>query len=168
MVHSEGQRSTAQARRLQVLHAATAVFARSGYYATTVEDVAEATGISQAYVMRLFGSKLGHFVSVIDQCNERVATALASAAVSGGMPGDVLEAMYKACASSEESRREGDKPHRLAEKCGPIHRATEAVVDAGVAGPLAHVHPSSSVFTSTVVSVAGDGARGEVAARIVS
>ncbi len=100
MVHPAGQRSTAQARRLQVLHAATAVFARSGYYATTVEDVAEATGISQAYVMRLFGSKLGLFISVIDQCNERVAAALASAAdqVSGVMPGAVLEAMYKAYA----------------------------------------------------------------------
>ena len=100
MVQPAAHRSTAQVRRRQVLRAATAVFARSGYYATTIDDVAQATGISQAYVMRLFGSKLGLFVSVVDECNKRVAAALGDAAgqVSGGTPEAVLEAMYEAYA----------------------------------------------------------------------
>ena len=98
--HSAAGRSTARARRQEVLSAACDVFARSGYHATTVVDVAEATGISQAYVMRLFGSKLGLFVSVVDECNGRVASALAEAAdqVPGGTPGAVLDAMYGAYA----------------------------------------------------------------------
>ena len=93
-------RSTAQARRQEVLRAATAVFARTGYYATTIVDVAEATGISQGYVMRLFESKLGLFVSVVDHCNERVNAALADAAdqVSGDSPEAVLDAMIDAYA----------------------------------------------------------------------
>ncbi len=100
MAHTAGNRSTAPIRRQQVLHAATAEFARTGYYATTIVDVAEATGISQGYVMRLFGSKLGLFVSVVDQCNERVAAALAGAAdqASGGGSEAVLEAMFDAYA----------------------------------------------------------------------
>ncbi len=100
MVRSAGHRSTSQVRRRQVLRAATPVFAQSGYYATTIDDVAQATGISQAYVMRLFGSKLGLFVSVVDECNERVTAALADAAdrIPGGTPEAVLEAMYKAYA----------------------------------------------------------------------
>jgi len=100
MVYSAPKRSTAQVRRQQVLRAATTVFARTGYHATTISDVAEETGISQGYVMRLFGSKLGLFVSVVDQCNERVALALAEAAdqVSGGTPEAVLDAMYEAYA----------------------------------------------------------------------
>jgi AcrR family transcriptional regulator len=100
MSRSAANRSTAQARRQEVLRAATEVFARSGYYATTIADVAEATGISQAYVMRLFGSKLGLFVSVVDQCNERVTSALAAAAaqVPAGTPEAVLDAMYGAYA----------------------------------------------------------------------
>lgn len=50
--------------------------------------------------MRLFGSKLGLFVSVVDECNERVAAALADAAdrIPGGTPDAMLEAMYKAYA----------------------------------------------------------------------
>lgn len=100
MVHSAGNRSTAQVRRQQVLRAATEVFARTGYYATTIVDVAEATGISQGYVMRLFGSKLELFVSVVDRCNDRVAAALAEAAdrVPGGSPEAVLAAMKDAYA----------------------------------------------------------------------
>ena len=100
MVHSAPQRSTAQVRRQEVLRAATTVFARTGYYATTIADVAEETGISQGYVMRLFGSKLGLFVTVVDRCNERVALALVEAAdqVSGGTPEAVLDAMYEAYA----------------------------------------------------------------------
>jgi AcrR family transcriptional regulator len=100
MSHSAANRSTAQARRQEVLRAATEVFARSGYYATTIVDVAKETGISQAYVMRLFGSKLGLFVSVVDHCNEHVTSALVAAAgqVHGGTPEAVLDAMYGAYA----------------------------------------------------------------------
>ena len=100
MAHSESHRSTADVRRKQVLGAATVVFARSGYRATTIEVVAQAAGISQGYVMRLFETKLALFVSVVDDCNERVRAAVTGAAaqVPDGAPDAVLDAMYGAYA----------------------------------------------------------------------
>jgi AcrR family transcriptional regulator len=93
-------RSTAQVRRRQVLDAATTVFARTGYHTTTIADVAEATGISQGYVMRLFGSKLDLFVAVVDDCNERVTMRLSESAdqVAGEPPEVVLGAVNDAYA----------------------------------------------------------------------
>ena len=100
MVTSPTNRSTAQVRRRQVLDAATTVFAGTGYHATTIADVAEATGISQGYVMRLFGSKLGLFVAVVDDCNKRVTMRLLESAdqVAGETPEVVLGAVNDAYA----------------------------------------------------------------------
>jgi AcrR family transcriptional regulator len=61
------------------------------YRATTSENVAQAAGISQGYVMRLFETKLGLFVSVVDDCNERVRTAVAGAA--DHVPNDAPDAV---------------------------------------------------------------------------
>ncbi|MFI2752725.1 TetR/AcrR family transcriptional regulator [Cellulomonas sp. P22] len=50
-------RMTGEARREQILDAALAVFAEGGYDGTTTDQVARAAGVSQPYVVRLFGSK---------------------------------------------------------------------------------------------------------------
>ena len=57
MMTTPAPRSTADARRTVVLSKAISVFARTGYHATPVADVAEAAKISPAYVFRLFGTK---------------------------------------------------------------------------------------------------------------
>jgi AcrR family transcriptional regulator len=69
-------RSTADARRATVAAAAVRVFARTGYHATPVTEVAEAARISPAYVFRLFDSKLGVFLAALDQCFDRIIEAL--------------------------------------------------------------------------------------------
>ncbi len=91
-------RSTADDRRPVVVKHAIPVFARTGYHATPVSDVAAAAGISQGYVIRLFGTKLDLFVAVVDHCFERIVTALTAAAdqVAGDEPDVVLEAMSSA------------------------------------------------------------------------
>lgn len=96
-IHS---RSTAEARRIEVLPQALCVFAQTGYYATTVTDVANATGISQGYVMRLFGTKLELFVAVVDYCYEQIADTLTTAAkhASTNEALDVLDSMSNAYA----------------------------------------------------------------------
>ena len=93
-------RSTADARRPLVVARAVAVFAQLGYYATPVTAVADAAGISQAYVFRLFGDKLGLFVAALDHCYERVVAAMRAGAdrARGGTPADVLAAMGDAYA----------------------------------------------------------------------
>jgi len=99
---SARSRSTAEARRATVLTRAITVFARNGYHATPVADVAEAADISTAYVFRLFDGKLGLFVSALEHCYARVMWALADGADStanDATPEDVLDAMGGAYAA---------------------------------------------------------------------
>lgn len=95
-------RSTAEARRATVLRRAITVFARTGYHATPVAEVAEAADISTAYVFRLFNGKLGLFVAALEHCFERVEWALADGADAAGdnaTPQEVLHAMGGAYAA---------------------------------------------------------------------
>ncbi|WGL50623.1 TetR/AcrR family transcriptional regulator [Nocardioides sp. BP30] len=91
-------RSTADARRATVLTEALRVFAKTGYHATPVSDVAAAADISQGYVIRLFRTKLDLFVAVIETCFEQIVAALdaGSQHVRGGEPQQVLDAMSDA------------------------------------------------------------------------
>ena len=93
-------RSTAEARRSTVVAKAVRVFARAGYHATPVTEVAEAAGISQAYVFRLFNGKLGLFVAALDHCYAQILSGLEGGAdrVPGGSPEQILEAMGDAYA----------------------------------------------------------------------
>ncbi|WP_036951419.1 TetR/AcrR family transcriptional regulator [Luteimicrobium xylanilyticum] len=58
-------RMTADERREQILDAATTAFAEHGYAGTTTDEVARAAGVSQPYVVRLFGSKHDLFAAVL-------------------------------------------------------------------------------------------------------
>ena len=93
-------RSTAEEQRTRVVASAVRVFARTGYHATPVADVAADAGISTAYVFRLFPGKLGLFVAAVDHCYARVAEALTQQArrATGGSPEDLLTAMGDAYA----------------------------------------------------------------------
>jgi AcrR family transcriptional regulator len=97
---TETPRSTADARRTTVVAKAVTVFGRGGYHATPVTDVAVAAGISQAYVLRLFGGKLGLFTAALDRCYLLIREALRAGAeqVPDGTPAEVLEVMGDAYA----------------------------------------------------------------------
>lgn len=88
-------RSTADARRARVVREAVTVFARQGYHATPVTDVADAAGISQAYVFRLFTGKLGLFVAAVDECYAQIVRALSDGAnrSDGQSPAELLDGM---------------------------------------------------------------------------
>ncbi|MBD7956484.1 TetR/AcrR family transcriptional regulator [Microbacterium sp. Sa4CUA7] len=92
--------STAEARRPLVAAAAMAAFARRGYYATTVADVAREAKISPAYVFKLYAGKEGLFVAALEACFDAIIHALdegADAAVER-TPGAILDAMGDAYA----------------------------------------------------------------------
>lgn len=76
----ETARSTAEARRATVVSRAVSVFARTGYHATPVTEVAAAAGISQAYVFRLFDGKLGLFLAALDHCYDQIVRTLRQSA----------------------------------------------------------------------------------------
>lgn len=67
---------TGAARREQILAAARRVFAEGGYAAST-DEVARAAGVSQPYVVRLFGSKRELFLETYRQASTEVLAALA-------------------------------------------------------------------------------------------
>jgi AcrR family transcriptional regulator len=52
-------------RRELILAAATAVFGESGYVGATTDQIAQAAGVSQPYVVRMFGTKQKLFLEVL-------------------------------------------------------------------------------------------------------
>src|SRR5205823_5364187 len=61
-------RSTAAARRDEVLDAALVEFAERGFEGASTEDIARRAGISQPYLFRLFGTKKGLFKAAAARC----------------------------------------------------------------------------------------------------
>lgn len=74
------RRMTASERREQILRVALGVFAAGGYIGTTTDQVARAAGVSQPYVVRLFGGKQQLFAEVYTRTSDRVIETLASVA----------------------------------------------------------------------------------------
>lgn len=70
-------------RRELILEAATAVFGAKTYVGTTTDEVARAAGVSQPYVVRLFGTKEKLFIAVIERAYARLIDVFRAA-----MPGD--------------------------------------------------------------------------------
>jgi AcrR family transcriptional regulator len=61
-------RLSAAERREDILEAALAAFAETGYEGTSTEDIARAAGISQPYLFRLFGTKKDLFKATVTRC----------------------------------------------------------------------------------------------------
>ena len=68
-------RMSAEDRRQLVLDAATRAFARGGYAGTSTDAVAKEAGVSQPYVVRIFGTKLDLFLEVFVHATGRIAAA---------------------------------------------------------------------------------------------
>ena len=65
-------RMRADDRRELVLEAATLAFARTGYAGTSTDVVAREAGVSQPYVVRMFGTKRELFLSVFARSCDRI------------------------------------------------------------------------------------------------
>ena len=61
-------RQTAGERREELLRVAQEAFSRRGLHGTSTEEIAEAAGISQPYLFRLFGTKKKLFVAAVERC----------------------------------------------------------------------------------------------------
>jgi TetR/AcrR family transcriptional regulator len=66
-------------RRALILEAARTVFGQRGYYGTTTDQVASAAGVSQPYVVRMFGSKEQLFLDVLDDALQTLLGAFRQA-----------------------------------------------------------------------------------------
>ncbi|HWH27078.1 MAG TPA: TetR/AcrR family transcriptional regulator [Pseudolysinimonas sp.] len=66
-------------RREQVLAAAASVFGERGYVGATTDAVARAAGVSQPYVVRMFGTKAALFEAVLARSLDRLIEEFRSA-----------------------------------------------------------------------------------------
>ncbi|CCH77057.1 Transcriptional regulator, TetR family [Nostocoides japonicum T1-X7] len=66
------RRMAVEDRRALVLDAAMRAFARGGYAGTSTDAVAREAGVSQPYVVRMFGTKLALFLDVFDLACTRI------------------------------------------------------------------------------------------------
>lgn len=74
---SEGakqRRMSSDERRTEILRAAHAVFGARGYEGATTDEVARAAGVSQPYVVRLFGTKESLFLAVLHDALAQLMT----------------------------------------------------------------------------------------------
>ena len=79
-------RHTAEERRIEITAAAAIEFGRRGLEGATTDRIAERAGVSQPYVVRLFGTKKALFLTVANRAFERIADAF-----SAGVTGDTVE-----------------------------------------------------------------------------
>ena len=73
-------RLTAGERHDQLIAAAVTAFSEGGYAGTTTDQVARLAGVSQPYVIRLFGSKQALFIATVRHTTDRIAQRFRDAA----------------------------------------------------------------------------------------
>jgi AcrR family transcriptional regulator len=97
-------RSTAAARRDEVLDAAMIEFAEHGFEGASTEDIARRAGISQPYLFRLFGTKKELFKASVARCL-REALEMFQRAAEGKRGEDALYAIGQAYQKQLEDDR---------------------------------------------------------------
>jgi AcrR family transcriptional regulator len=82
-------RMRAEDRRELILEAATSVFGDHGYVGATTDMVARAAGVSQPYVVRMFGTKEKLFLEVLHRALGRLLDAFRTALAADPSPVDL-------------------------------------------------------------------------------
>ncbi len=124
----------AEERRELILAAATRAFAAGGYAGTSTDTIAKEAGVSQPYVVRMFGTKLELFLAVFGRACGRIQAAF----------GSVLEAGPFDPASEEDRHRMG-------------HAYTVLLADSDFLHVLLHGFSASAVPEIGAASRAGMG-----------
>ena len=71
---------TAEERHDQLVAAAVTAFSAGGYAGTTTDQVARLAGVSQPYVIRLFGTKQALFLAAVEHASARIEQQFRDAA----------------------------------------------------------------------------------------
>jgi AcrR family transcriptional regulator len=100
-------RKSAEERREEILSAGMTLVARRGFDATPTLAIAQASGISHAYLFRLFPSKEELNVALVARCNavirDTFARAAESATARGEDPGEAMGTAYVELMRSREA-----------------------------------------------------------------
>lgn len=148
-------RSTAAARRDDVLDAALLEFADHGYEGASTEDIARQAGISQPYLFRLFGTKKELFKAAVARCL-RETLELFQRAAEGKRGEDALHAIGDAYMQQLEEDRSRLRAQMQAYVASDDPEIRE-VVRAGYGDLVAYVRRVSGADWPTVWSFFATG-----------
>jgi len=98
--------STAEERREALVEAAIPIFAQHGFRAASTIDIASAAGISQAYLFRLFPTKVDLFLAVCEATRRRMLENFREAARNRDADTPPMRAMGEAYGELLESDRD--------------------------------------------------------------
>ena len=101
------RRIPAEARRKKILGAALEVFAARGYRAASIDEIAQAAGVSKALIYEHFPSKRDIHVSLIEANALELFERLVGPSTSDEPGEDRLRAGVDACLRFVEERRDG-------------------------------------------------------------
>lgn len=161
--------------RVRVLDAAVGLFGTRGYEATSLDQVAEASGVRKQTVLYHFGDKEGLLGAVIDRSAADLAAALERGLARPGLVGwerveAVVRATFRLAAQRpallglvrEVSRLGGAPAARLTTTLGPlVHRAT-AFLDAEMAAGRIRSQDPRLVLLAAYSTVIGAATEVEV------
>jgi AcrR family transcriptional regulator len=150
-----GTRSTAAARRDDVLDAALVEFAEHGFEGASTEDIARRAGISQPYLFRLFGTKKDLFKASVARCLRETLELFQRAA-----EGKRGEAALEAIGQAYVQQLEADKVRLRAQMTAYVacdDPDVREVVRAGYGDLVAYVRRVSGADWPTVWNFFGSG-----------
>ncbi len=140
------RRLTAEQRRHQLVAVALELFAQRGYRATTMDDIAEAAGVTKPLLYQHFSSKRALYLELVDSIAQDLLTAIGRAVVQAEGPRQQVElgfaAYFRLVVSHEaEFRLLYGRDHADDEELGRALRAVEdaiaeaidPLIDAGLA-----------------------------------
>lgn len=90
------RRLTADQRRLQLFDVALGLFAERGYRATTMDDIAEAAGVTKPLLYQHFSSKRALYLELAETVAAQLLTAIAEATAGAEGPRQQVEKGFAA------------------------------------------------------------------------
>src|SRR6202453_4957776 len=90
------RRLTAGQRRRQLVSVALELFARRGYRATTMDDIAESAGVTKPLVYQHFSSKRALYLELVNSIAEELLAAVKTAVLQAQGPRQQVEMVFAA------------------------------------------------------------------------
>ncbi len=104
-----GRRLSADARRRQLFEVALSLFADHGYAATTMDDIAEAAGVTKPLVYQHFDSNRALYLELMNVFSDELVTQIVNATATAEGPRQQVElgfaAYFKLMVDNEQAFR---------------------------------------------------------------
>jgi AcrR family transcriptional regulator len=128
-------RLSADARREQILDVAINVFGRAGYYGASMNDIADAAGVTKPVLYQHFDSKSDLYTALLDEVGTRMLDAITKATANAADGKEQTELGFQAYFRWVAQRHDefmllfGGTARHDGEFSGQIDRITEAAAD---------------------------------------